>query len=278
MVNNYPKVSVIIAAYNLQDVIEKSIKSILNQTLTNIEVFICDDCSTDNTFEILKKLSMIDDRIILLRNDANMGQAFARNRCFLLAQGEYFAIHDGDDFSMPDRLRLQMEFLDNHPEYAFASNLISIFDDFGNVSEAKRGRAGEVGKRDFLWGMPFSHPATMFRGDCIKKAGGYTVLPSTRFRNEDYDLAMRIYAMGMKGYVLNALLYNYYEGIDAYKRRKYRYRWAEAKVRYKNFKALGLMPQGIAYVAKPMIVGLIPQKLIMKIRQNIGKNKQKWWQ
>jgi hypothetical protein len=52
-----------------------------------------------------------------------------------------------------------------------------------------------------------------------------------------------MYALGLKGYVLNDHVYNYFEGVEAYRRRKYRYRGAEAKVRYVNFKALGLMPK-----------------------------------
>ncbi len=56
-------------------------------------------------------------------------------------------------------------------------------------------------------------------------------------------MVMRMYALGLKGYVLNDHVYNYFEGVEAYRRRKYRYRGAEAKVRYVNFKALGLMPK-----------------------------------
>jgi glycosyltransferase EpsE len=179
-----PKVSVVVAAYNLQHVIEKSLQSVLDQTFKDFEIVVCEDCSTDGTFEILRKMADKDDRIVLLRNEKNTGQAYARNRCFSEARGEYIAIHDGDDFSVPERLEKQTAFLDGHPEYAFVSGLMRTLDDSGNLSLRSKGHAGKVEKEDFLWGLPFCHPATMFRRDAIRKVGGYRVDPVTRFRNE----------------------------------------------------------------------------------------------
>ena len=80
-------------------------------------------------------------------------------------------------------------------------------------------------------------------------------------------MLMRMYGAGMKGYVIPERLYVYFEGRAALQRRKYRYRLAEAKVRYRNFKTLGLMPRGLFYAVKPLAVGLIPQSLLNGIRK-----------
>ncbi len=260
-----PKVSVIVAVYNIELVVEKSIRSVLSQTLSDIEVVICDDASTDGTYGVLARLAAEDDRIRLLHNESNKGPAYTRNQCFAAARGDYFAIHDGDDISLPERLLMQAEFLDKHPEYAFVSSIAVFLDDEDAVI-AYRGKTGEIVKDDFLWGLPFCHAATMFRRAFIRLTEGYRVEPSTRFRGEDFDLFIRIYMRGGKGFVLPKCLYSVREGRAAVGRRKYRYRLAEAKLRYRGYAALGLLPKGLPFVVKPLVVGLLPQSLLEKLR------------
>lgn len=270
---NNPKVTVVLAAYNLSHCIRASVESLLRQTLEDFELIICEDCSTDDTYDILTQLAGSDPRIRLLRNEVNSGQALGRNRCFGLARGEYIAIQDGDDYSRATRLERQAAFLDGHPEFSFVSSHADTINDNGDILDRPNNKNGEIDKKSFLWGLPFLHPTTMFRKSALLQAGGYRVDPETRFRNEDYDLFMRMYTAGMRGYVLPEHLYIYYEGLSALRRRKYRYRLAEASVRYRNFKALGLMPLGLMYVAKPMIVGLIPQSALNVLRYHLYQRK-----
>ena len=118
-----PKISVIMAVHNEPcKVLEESIRSILTQTYKNFELIICDDCSEKETLEFLKGVLLWDDRIKLLRNTQNLFAAATRNKGILASQGEYIAIADADDFSYPDRLQKEKDFLDNHPEYAFVSS------------------------------------------------------------------------------------------------------------------------------------------------------------
>lgn len=97
-----PVVSVIIPAYNTELYIRRAIDSALSQTLTELEVIVVDDCSTDNTVEIVK--SYTDERVKLLQNAHNSGAAFARNRALEVARGQWIAILDSDDWYAPDRL------------------------------------------------------------------------------------------------------------------------------------------------------------------------------
>ncbi|MEH2174733.1 glycosyltransferase family 2 protein [Nostoc sp.] len=97
-----PKVSVIIPAYNTETYIEKAIESALKQTLTDIEVIMVDDGSSDKTVEVAK--SFTDLRLKVIVNQQNVGAAAARNRAFRAAQGEWIAVLDSDDWYAPERL------------------------------------------------------------------------------------------------------------------------------------------------------------------------------
>ncbi len=101
-------VTVIIAAYNAEKTISKSIKSILNQTHQNIELIVADDGSNDKTVDFVKKLQTEDKRIRLQENDLNRGCYYVRNDALKIAKGEIIAIQDADDIALPDRIEKQL--------------------------------------------------------------------------------------------------------------------------------------------------------------------------
>ncbi len=111
---NSCRVSVIMAVYNASDFVEEAILSILNQSYSDFELIIVNDCSTDNSLDIIQKYSNIDNRIILINNHQNLGRVRTRNQALKLAKGEFIAILDSDDISMLDRLEVQITFLENH--------------------------------------------------------------------------------------------------------------------------------------------------------------------
>lgn len=98
------EVSVIIPAYNTEQYIAKAIESALAQTLADIEVIVVDDCSTDNTVQIIE--SFKDPRLRLLLNSENLGAGGARNRAIEAAQGKWIAVLDSDDWYAPQRLEV----------------------------------------------------------------------------------------------------------------------------------------------------------------------------
>lgn len=259
-----PKVTVIMGVLNAENRILESIKSIQNQTFKDWEFIICDDGSTDNTVSILKEIAVKDKRIIIIENEKNLGLATTLNNCIDLAQGDYIARMDDDDFSYEDRFQIQVDFLEKNIEYDFVSSAIDSYDG-EKVISSKPLRCIRPKKEDFLWGNCFIHPATMFRTSKIKQVMGYRVAKETR-RAEDYDLFMRMYSNGMKGYNIETPLLRYYINPLAMKKRKYRYRIDEMIVRYKGFKLLGLLPKGSAYIVKPLFVGIIPNKLLYTLK------------
>lgn len=260
------KVSIIMGVLNAEDRILESIQSIQNQTFENWEFIICDDGSKDNTYEILCELAKNDKRLKPIRNNSNLGLARTLNKCIEECNGKYIARMDDDDFSYPTRLEKQVIFLESNMDYDFVSSSIDLYDG-EKITGKQIARKFFPEKKDFMWGSCFVHPATMFRAEKLKNVKGYRVSKETR-RAEDYDLFMRMYAQGMRGYNFKEPLLRYYLNDEAIKKRKYRYRIDELIVRYKGFKQLGLLPKGLIYVIKPIIVGIIPQNIMIKLQKN----------
>ncbi|MEI0748989.1 glycosyltransferase family 2 protein [Brachyspira pulli] len=98
------KISVIISSYNVENYIEECLNSVLNQTLKDIEIICTDDCSTDNTYEILKSYLSKDNRIKIYKNEYNQGPSVGHNRGISISNGEYLYFLDADDYIAPDFL------------------------------------------------------------------------------------------------------------------------------------------------------------------------------
>lgn len=112
------KVSVIVPAHNSGRFIAETIMSVLNQTHKNFEIIIVDDCSTDDTIEIIK--SFEDERILLLENESNSGAAYSRNKAIANAKGDFIAFLDADDKWLPDKLEKQILFMEsNHYDFSY---------------------------------------------------------------------------------------------------------------------------------------------------------------
>jgi teichuronic acid biosynthesis glycosyltransferase TuaG len=106
-----PEVSVIMPVYNASEFLLEAIHSVQMQTFTNWELIIVDDCSIDNSFEIIKRETEDDDRIRSTRRDENCGAASARNLAIDLANGRYIAFLDSDDIWCPTKLEQQLGLL-----------------------------------------------------------------------------------------------------------------------------------------------------------------------
>jgi len=111
MGNWKPLVSIIMPAYNSEKTIEESINSVIAQTCKNWELIVVNDCSTDNTKEIIKKLKSNEIRIRLFTSVRNNGVAKARNFALKKANGKYIAFLDSDDLWLPKKLEKQVSFM-----------------------------------------------------------------------------------------------------------------------------------------------------------------------
>ena len=104
------KVSIITPVYNSANFISITIQSVINQTYTNWEMLLVNDCSTDNSLEIIQAFADKDERIVVINNDQNLGQVKSRNRAIDQASGRYIAMLDSDDVWHPEKLEKQIQF------------------------------------------------------------------------------------------------------------------------------------------------------------------------
>ncbi|MCT6850823.1 MAG: glycosyltransferase [Staphylococcus epidermidis] len=188
-------ISVIMSTYNRGKKISKSVESILNQTIKDFELIVCDDCSTDDTYTALEKMARYDSRIKLIKNKQNMGLQKSLNKCLEISQGNYIARMDDDDFSYPNRFEIQLKFLEKHPEYSFVgSDVNEVFDDYSLVTKLPE----RPTKIDLIKRNTYVHPSIMIRADIMKKVGGYSE-DINHLRVEDYELWLRLYSYGYEG-------------------------------------------------------------------------------
>jgi glycosyltransferase involved in cell wall biosynthesis len=268
------EVSVIMSVYNVGncDILKLAVESILDQTLKNFELIICDDGSTDNSFEVLQKFEQKDKRVKLCRSRVNLKAGGARNYCLNIARGAYIAIMDADDYSSPDRLEKQLAFLQSNRKYAFVGGKGRFFEHYPGDRNEEYWFCQNPQNQDFLMTLPFVHASLMFRKDILKGIGGYRTEKQV-IRSEDYDLLMRLYAQGLKGFNIDKVLYYIREDQNTFKRRKYRYRLNECYVKWNGFSKLRLMPKGIIYALKPLLVGLTPNQILSLLKRKYYKNK-----
>lgn len=103
-----PTVSIITPVYNSAPFLGKTLQSVINQSFEDWEMILVDDCSTDNSVQIIKELAEQDNRLILLENEENLGQIKSRNRAIERAMGRYIAMLDSDDIWHPQKLEKQL--------------------------------------------------------------------------------------------------------------------------------------------------------------------------
>ena len=119
-------VSVIMSNYNTDiKQLDTAVNSILNQTFSDFEFIIVDDCSTDDSLEYLRKLD--DKRIVLLENETNMGLTKSLNIALENARGKYIVRMDSDDISLPNRIERQVEFMQSHQNVIAAGTWVQYF-------------------------------------------------------------------------------------------------------------------------------------------------------
>lgn len=257
MIKVQERITIIMGIYNCAPTLERAINSILLQTYSKWKLVLCDDGSIDSTLDIARKYKkQYPEKIILIKNEKNMGLNVTLNRCLEYADTEYIARMDGDDISLPNRFKEEIDFLDTHPEYAIVSSPMIYFDDYGDFMRGK-GR-GEPALKDYAKGTPFCHAPCMCRSEAYRAVNGY-VEKTNRLRVEDWDLWIRMREKGFRGYNLKDPLYKMYDDRNAFNRRKFKYRLNEASVIMMSVKKLNLLPSYYIYALRPIIVGILPK-------------------
>jgi glycosyltransferase involved in cell wall biosynthesis len=208
MLNTIPKLSVIMPIYNTEKYLRLAIDSILTQTFTDFELIIIDDASTDSSLAVAE--SYRDPRIKVIRNDRNQGVRVTANQGHRLARAEYVARMDGDDISLPDRFKLQVDFLDAHPHIAVVGGQSIKIDTQGHkVAEYRRILPTDFASLRWYAGYecPFVNPTVMYRNPIIwGKLNGFD--ESVTFA-EDYHLWIRLLSQNFIAHNLPDTLIEY---------------------------------------------------------------------
>lgn len=198
-----PVVSVIMPCYNSTTYIIEAVESIINQTFTDWELIIVDDCSTSNTMPaILQKIKNMDKRISVYSTPINSGPGIARNIGIAQAQGQYLAFLDSDDYWYPTKLEQQVVFMQtNH--YALSCTHYEITNNqlhpFRMVSFPSR-----IPYRAMLWGCAVGTPGIM-----IDRAQLTNIVFPARSHAEDWQLWLRLLKQTDAVHVLPLVLWKY---------------------------------------------------------------------
>lgn len=230
-------ISVIMATYNCEKTVEKAIDSILAQTYKEWVMIICDDGSTDNTVQILRRYEReYPGKFVIICNEENRKLPYSLNRCLQQVQTELVARMDGDDWSMPERLEKQVAFLKAHPEYDLVGTAMTVFD--GEKCFASVVKICEPNRETIVKQNSFNHATIMTYKRVYDVLGGYSLEPMV-LRVEDVDLWYRFFAAGFRGYNLPDELYVVLEDINAVKRRTILARFNGARTASRGRRLLG---------------------------------------
>ena len=261
------------AAYNSEKTIAESIDSIVNQSFSDWEFIICDDGSTDSTFQIIQDYAArYPGKIIAIQNEHNFKLPYSLNRCLKHATGEYIARMDADDKSFPDRLAKQYRYLISHPEIDVVGTGMTCFD--GNRITGERLPPQKPSPQTIGLGVPFFHATIMMKKAVYDALGGYS-LKDYVLRCEDVDLWIRFFANGFKGANLQETLYYVREDMAASKRRNFRNAANASRTLFCGFKENGYPTKQYLYIAKPIISVLVPQKIKYAINQRRWRTDKK---
>ena len=245
-----PLVSVIMSCFNAADTLNRAIDSILNQTYENFEFIIIDDGSTDATVAIVQSYLKKDHRFVFYQNLSNIGLAGSLNKGISVANGQYIARMDADDYSYPNRLCAQVSFLEENPSIDIVGSNMELVDKYDTVIDVTTIPANHdrIVKRVFRKPLVY-HPTVMIKSTVFSNFGFYD---STLRWAEDADLWYRIYD--------KVTFHNLQTPLVRYTTREKltsKIVWNNLKVKYKNLKSRQLfLVHGHLLVSDLLIMSL----------------------
>ena len=269
------KISILMGIYNCASTLKEAIDSILAQTYTNWELILCDDCSTDNTYEIAKHYQQqYPDKIILLKNEKNSRLAFTLNHCLEAATGEYVARMDGDDISVLERFEKQVAFLKSHPDIVLVGTAMQRFSDDGSLGAIAYCEEFPNKDTPYKKGLVFNHATILAYRSVYNELGGYTVSHRT-VRGQDRDLWYRFLATGYKGANIKEALYLVRENEAAIKRRTAKDRWISFQTEIFGYKLLHYKWYRFIKPLVRLSKIFVPTGVILKYREWQAKKQNK---
>ena len=187
--------------------LEMSINSILEQTYQDFEfIIICDNPENIKAQETIERYAKKDKRVILIKNEENIGLTKSLNKGLLLSKGDYIARMDADDIAHPDRLSKQIDFLEKNPEISVCSSDARVIDDHSNIIEDTRVK-GLLNLEKLFRCSPLIHPTVMFRRSLLKLRNPFY---NEQYKvSQDYELWTFLYLNNVKFDIIPETLLDY---------------------------------------------------------------------
>lgn len=203
--NRMPTVSVIMTVYNAEKYLAAAIDSILNQTFREFELLIGDDSSTDRSLAIMQTYAARDCRIQVSQNPENCGASKTRNRLLDQAKGQYIAVMDADDIALPNRLALQVNFLEQHLQVVCVGGAHDLIDEAGRLLTRLHlpESDDEIQALALAGHGSICHPCATVRRSIFQSVGGYD---DTMITAHDLDLWLRLGEQGQLANLPQAVL------------------------------------------------------------------------
>ena len=257
-----PSVTVVIPSFNEDPrIVRASLASIRAQTFANYECIVVDESTKPELAEACRAVCAVDPRFIYIHPQERLGLPKSLNLAISKARGQLIARFDSDDVCMPERLALQVEFLQSHPEISVVGGALDIINTEGQLLAHRRYPQSAI---EIARGMQLTttvaHPTVMYRKVAVEQHGGY----NTEFRfSEDLDLWLRWMNAGLQFANLPQVLVQYRQNNT--RRRSGHWRF-NLKARISNFSAQHLVRRiiGIACIASWVVMPNKLQDLIFK--------------
>ncbi|WP_372460430.1 glycosyltransferase family 2 protein [Actinomycetospora soli] len=190
-----PRVSVVMAARDSASTVIEAAESVLQGELQDIELLVVDDCSSDDTAQLVSDLAARDARVILIKNAQNLGRAASRNKAILHARSEYVAVADSDDISLPSRLLEQVTLMEASPELVLLGSQVADFGSWGGPAQTLKYPTSDrdIRTRFERGHNAVPHQACIMRREKLAEVGLYE---PALLRCQDLELFRRLLTCG----------------------------------------------------------------------------------
>ena len=253
-----PPITVLMSVYNDLPYLKDAVESILNQSFTNFEFLIFDDASTDGSSAVLQQYASKDTRIKLITNQTNRGLGFNLARGVKMARSPWIARMDADDLAFPNRLQLQLNYVQAHPDVSIVGGwAIDINNNGQFISERKVPTTdGQIKK--LIWTNPLIHGTVLFNKADIERVGSYSRKLAKR---QDYDLWFRCAQAGLKFANLPQPLIKYRFTDNTLQRNNWKVALVHLRIGWRGCWQVKASPIAYLGVTKQLIIVLLPPPL-----------------
>lgn len=241
--NKKPLFTIIMATYNSMDLIRETIDSILLQSLSDWELLITDDCSSDDTVKLLNQISAKDNRVKLLTNQINSGAAVSRNNSLKYATGEFIAFLDSDDLWLPDKLEKQLSFMGSDVDFSFTA--YELVDEKGkSLNQTVDTNQSSI---TFNYEDMLKKKATLGCSTVMLRRSAFNDISMPLLRTgQDYATWLKLLKTGKAAYLLNEVLTRYRIMPNSISRNKYKKAKRQWQI-YRQVEKLSIVKSAVCF-------------------------------